>query len=89
MVVINIDSLCPGFILTNVEDEITIEIRSRLNEIKLTKSRIELQSYYSALLEEIRNLELKRKEEEVEEVIMIYESLLDLVGHMLLVAGVE
>lgn len=89
MVVINIDSLCPGFILTNVEDEITIEIRSRLNEIKLTKSRIELQSYYSALLEEIRNLELKRKEEEVEEVIMIYDSLLDLVGHMLLVVGVE
>ena len=72
-----------------MEDEITIEIKSRLNEIKLTKSRIELQSYYSALLEEIRNLELKRKEEEVEEVIMIYDSLLDLVGHMLLVAGVE
>ena len=72
-----------------MEDEIVIEIKSRLSEIKLTKSRIELQSYYSALLEEVRNLEMKRKEEDVEEIIMIYDSLLDLVGHMLLVAGVE
>ena len=41
------------------------------------------------LLDEIRDLEVKRKDEDVEEVIKIYDSLLDLVGHMLLVAGVE
>lgn len=72
-----------------MEDEIVIEIKSRLSEIKLIKSRIELQSYYSALLEEVRNLEVRRKDEDVKEMIMIYDSLLDLVGHMLLVAGVE
>ncbi len=72
-----------------MDDEIEIKIESERSHILLHKSAIEIQSYYNFLLEEIRDLEEKRSKLDVEDKIKMYDSILDIVGHMLLVAGVE
>jgi len=72
-----------------MDDEIEIKIESERSHIMLHKSAIEIQSYYNFLLEEIRDLEEKRSMTDVEDKIKMYDSILDVIGHMLLVAGVE
>lgn len=74
-----------------MDDEIEIKIESDRSHIILQKSALEIQSYYSFLLNEIRDLEEKRLTEniEIEDKIKMYDSILDIVGHMLLVAGIE
>ena len=70
-------------------DDVRIKIDSEKNFIELFKSRVELQSYYNFLLEEIRDLEVKRRTEDVGEKIKMYDAILDIVAHMLAVSGVE
>ncbi len=72
-----------------MEDEIEIKIVSDKSEIMLHKSALEIQSYYNFLLDEIRDLEEKRQHEDVDDKIKMYDALLDIIGHMLLVAGIE
>tara|TARA_A100001011_G_C14052151_1_gene732319 strand:+ start:176 stop:394 length:219 start_codon:yes stop_codon:yes gene_type:complete len=72
-----------------MDDEIEIKIESERSHIMLHKSAIEIQSYYNFLLEEIRDLEEKRSMTDVEDKIKMYDSILDVIGHMLLVAGIE
>jgi hypothetical protein len=72
-----------------MDDEIEIKIESDRSHIILQKSALEIQSYYNFLLNEIRDLEEKRLTEDIEDKIKMYDSILDIVGHMLLVAGIE
>jgi len=72
-----------------MDDEIEIKIESERSHIMLHKSAIEIQSYYNFLLEEIRDLEEKRSMTDVEDKIKMYDAILDIIGHMLLVAGIE
>ena len=72
-----------------MDDNVRIKIDSEKNFIELSKSRVELQSYYNFLLEEIRDLEEKRRTEDVDDKIKMYDAILDIVAHMLIVSGVE
>ena len=72
-----------------MDDEIEIKIESDRSHIILQKSALEIQSYYNFLLNEIRDLEEKRLTKDIEDKIKMYDSILDKVGHMLLVAGIE
>lgn len=76
-------------ILTIMGDEIEIKIESERSHIVLHKSALEIQSYYNFLLDEIRDLEEKSLTQDVEDKIKMYDAILDIIGHMLLVAGVE
>ena len=69
--------------------DVKINIETVKSTIKLTKSTQELQTYYKVILDEIRDLEFKRDEVAVNEKIVILENILDMIGHMLLTAGVD
>ena len=69
--------------------DIKINIETVKSHINLTKTTEELQTYYKVILDEIRDLELKREENAVDEKIAVLEEILDMIGHMLLTAGAE
>ena len=69
--------------------DIKINIETVKSHINLTKTTEELQTYYKVILDEIRDLELKREENAVDEKIAVLEEILDMIGHMLLTAGAD
>ena len=72
-----------------MEMDIKINIETVKSHINLTKTTEELQTYYKVILDEIRDLELKREENAVDEKIAVLEEILDMIGHMLLTAGAD